>query len=135
MAITSGNNRRTKRRYRNTQFRYALVYVCITFVVLLFLNIYCSGTSQRLFYQNKETSMVEKCQLAAADFAALEVLNTSNIAASVGNMESLRVTRLLITDHAGIVLYDSQMTDSALGSFALFPEIVRSLAFDISLVA
>ena len=109
------------------QFSYALVYVCITFVVLLFLNIYCSGTSQRLFYQNKETSMVEKCQLAAADIATLEVLNTSNVSKAVSGMESLRVTRLLVTDHAGTVLYDSYIADSALGSYVLLPEVVQAM--------
>ena len=109
------------------QFSYALVYVCITFVVLLFLNIYCSGTSQRLFYQSKETSMVEKCQLAAADIATLEVLNTSNVSKAVSGMESLRVTRLLVTDHAGTVLYDSYIADSALGSYVLLPEVVQAM--------
>lgn len=109
------------------QFSYALVYVCITFVVLLFLNIYCSGTSQRLFYQNKETSMVEKCQLAAADIATLEVLNTSNVSKAVSGMDSLRVTRLLVTDHAGTVLYDSYIADSALGSYVLLPEVVQAM--------
>ena len=111
------------------QFRYALVYVCITFVVLLFLNVYCSGASQRLFYQNKEASMVEKCQVAAADIATLEVLNASNVASTVNAMEGLRVTRLMVTDHAGVVLYDSYLTDSSLGSYALLPEIVQALDF------
>ena len=109
------------------QFSYALVYVCITFVVLLFLNIYCSGTSQRLFYQSKETSMVEKCQLAAADIATLEVLNTTNVSKAVSGMDSLRVTRLLVTDHAGTVLYDSYIADSALGSYILLPEVVQAM--------
>ncbi len=109
------------------QFRYAMVYVCVTFVVLLFLNIYCSGASQRLFYQNKEASMVEKCQLAAAEIATLEVLNNSNVSAAVNAMESLRVSRLLVTDHAGVVLYDSYAADSALGSYVLLPEVVQAM--------
>lgn len=109
------------------QFRYALVYVCVTFLVLLFLNIYCSGASQRLFYQNKEASMVEKCQMAAADIAKLEVLNNSNVYATVNAMESLRVSRLLVTDHAGVALYDSYGADSALGSYVLLPEVVQAM--------
>ena len=109
------------------QFRYALVYVCITFAVLLFLNIYCSGASQRLFYQSKETSMVEKCQLAAADIAKLEVLNTTNVSQAVSSMEGLRVTRLLVTDYAGVVLYDSYVADSSLGSYVLLPEVVQAM--------
>lgn len=109
------------------QFRYALVYVCITFVVLLFLNIYCSGTSQRLFYQSKEAAMVEKCQLASADIGSLEVINTANVSKAVNSMEGLRVTRLLVTNHAGVVVYDSHYADSALGSYALLPEVVKAM--------
>ena len=109
------------------QFRYALVYVCITFVVLLFLNIYCSGTSQRLFYQSKEAAMVEKCQLASADIGSLEVINTANVFKAVNSMEGLRVTRLLVTNHAGVVVYDSHYADSALGSYALLPEVVKAM--------
>ena len=71
--------------------------------------------------------MVEKCQLAAADIATLEVLNSSNVTTAVTQMEGLRVTRLLITDHTGMVLYDSYSTGSALGSYALLPEIVQAL--------
>ena len=109
------------------QFRYALVYVCITFAVLLFLNIYCSGTSQQLFYQSKESSMVEKCQLAAAEIATLDVLNTSNVTEAVNKMDSLRVTRLMVTDYTGMVLYDSYTADSSLGSYALLPEVAQAM--------
>jgi len=71
--------------------------------------------------------MVEKCQLTAAEIASLEALNTSNISEAVGKMESLRATRLLITDPGGMVLYDSYSADSSLGSYALLPEIVQAL--------
>ncbi|MBE6947825.1 MAG: HAMP domain-containing histidine kinase [Ruminococcaceae bacterium] len=127
MAITSRNNETTGRRYKNTQFYYALVYVCITSVVLLFLNIYCSGSSQKLFYNNKEKAMAEKCQFAAQEISALEVLNASNVTAAVQKMDSLRVTRLLVTDRSGLVLYDSYSADSALGSYVVLPEIVQAL--------
>ena len=109
------------------QFRYAMVYVLITSVVLLFLNIYTSGTSQKLFYQNKHTSMVEKCQLTASEIATMEVLNTNTITEAVSKMDSLRVTRLLVTDHSGIALYDSFSQDSAMGSYVLLPEVIQAL--------
>ena len=71
--------------------------------------------------------MVEKCQLAAADIATLEVLNSSNVSMAVSDMDSLRVTRLMVTDHTGIVLYDSHVADSSLGSYALLPEVVQAM--------
>ena len=125
MAIISRNDTPAQSRYSNSQLRYALVYVGITFVVLLILNIYSSEISQQLFNKSKETSMIEKCQLAADDIAALEVINTSTVAGAVEEMISLKVTRLIITDHNALVLYDSLNPEP--DYYALFPEIIRAM--------
>jgi hypothetical protein len=104
--------------------RYALVYIIITAIVLVILNVYCSEASQKLFYQSKQTSMIEKCLLASAEVAELDVLNPSTAASAVEQMGSLKVSRLIITDQAGMVVYDSE---SSAASHALLPEIVRAL--------
>ena len=127
MAITSENKPRVPIRYKSTQFRYAITYVIITFFVLLFLNIYSSRVSQKLFYNSKEASMIEKCQLAAASISDLEILNSTTVSNAILQMDSLKVSRLVITDHYGIIIYDSQLQDSAVGKYALLPEIARSL--------
>jgi signal transduction histidine kinase len=126
LAIISRNKKRGFFFQRNSQFRYALTYVLITFVVLLFLNIYCSNTSQKLFYQSKEASMIEKCQLASAEFSGLEVLNNSTISGAVSKMDSLRTTRLVVTDPAGKIIFDSLNPEPG-NQYALFPEIVKAL--------
>ena len=97
----------------------------ITSVVLLILNIYCSHISQILFYKSKQVSMIEKCQLASDEISSLEVINTSTISGLLSQIESLKATRLIITDQAGAVLYDS--TQGSVGRFALLPEILRAL--------
>jgi len=102
-----------------------MTYVVITFVVLLFLNIYCSNVSQQLFYQSKEASMIEKCQLASDEISTLDVMNTSTVAAIISQMDSLKISRLVVTDRMCAVIYDSQET--AVGSYAIFPEIVRAM--------
>ena len=117
-------------KYTNSQLRYAITYVLITFVVLLILNLYCSKTSQDLFNKSKEASMIEKCLLAADDISMLDVINPSTVSDAVERMGSLQVTRLIITDQDGITLYDSQ--SGANGSYALLPEIVHAMdGFDV----
>ena len=125
MAIISKINQKKFRGYGNTQFHYAMTYVVITFVVLLILNIYCSNVSQMVFYQSKEASMIEKCHIASDEISAAEVLNPSTVSSIVSQIESLKVTRMLVTDQRGLVLYDSQQT--ALGQYALLPEILQAL--------
>ena len=103
-----------------------MTYVVITFIVLLILNIYCSSISQMLFYQSKEASMIEKCQLASDEISAAEVINTSTVSGIVSKMDSLKVSRMMVTDQAGLVLYDS--LQSAVGTYAMLPEILQALA-------
>ena len=126
MVIISENEKRARPRYGSTLIQYATIYVIVTLIVLVFLNIYSSGTSQKLFYQNKEVSMIEKCQLAAAEIANLEVLNPSTATTAVSQMGALRVTRLIITNQAGLTMYDS-LGESTPNTYVLLPEVVSAM--------
>ena len=110
-------------------------YVLITFFVLLFLNIYCSNATSELFYQNKKTAMLEKCQLAADEISQLDILNTESISDAMETLNSqsdasdptdtIRTSRILVVDTVGHVVYDSIGRD--FGGYCLFPEIVTAL--------
>ena len=102
-----------------------MTYVVITLVVLLILNIYCSIACQNLFYESKKSSMIEKCLLASDEVSTLEVMNSSTVSAVIGQIESLKASRLLVTDQAGCTLYDS--SGAQVGSYALLPEILTAL--------
>lgn len=113
------------RRYSSTQVKYAATYVLITLVVLIILNIYTASMSQMLFYQNKETAMMQKCLLAADEIAKLEVMNQTTVSTLVSQTESIASTRILVTDQNGLVLYDS--AGLAGNGYALLPEIISAL--------
>lgn len=97
----------------------------ITLFVLLFLNIYSSKISQALFYNSKETSMIEKCQLTATEIAKLNIMNTYTVSNALSDLESLKVARLIVTDHSGLAIYDSLNKKS--DNYVLFPEVVQAL--------
>lgn len=103
-----------------------MIYVLITFVVLLFLNIYCSDSSQTLFYQSKQASMEDKAQLVAAAIGEQEVVNSDTVAAVIEDMGNLKVTRLIVTDASGAALYDS-LSEHQNRIYHLYPEIVLAL--------
>ena len=125
MAIISRNDKSRFRGYGKTQFRYAMTYIVITAVVLVFLNIYCSRGSENMVHRNKEASMLEKCQLASDEISSLEVVNQSTVSGILSQMDSLKATRILVTDQSGLGLYDSLGT--AEGTYVLLPEILQSL--------
>ncbi len=127
MAITSENKSSDFHRYGSTQFRYAMTYVIITFAVLLFLNIYCSETSQGLFSRSKENSMIARCLLTATNISELDVLNTNTVASAISEMGSLRGTRLVVTDPTGNAVYDSDSSDPLSGKPVPFSEVSRAL--------
>lgn len=127
MDITSKSKSRFALTYRSAQFRYAVIYVIVTFCALLFLNIFCSQISEELFANSKESSMTEKCKLAAANIADLEALNANTAQQAVADFENLNVSRLLITDAAGLGIYDSFKEQNTNNKYVLYPEILSAL--------
>ena len=123
MAIISRNKKR-KLRYGSNQLRYAAVYIALTVTVMLFLNFYCSRTSQQLFYQSKHAAMVDKILHVSSTLGKEEVLNADTAKAAVESLGNLKTARLVVTDDAGQTLYDSA-GDSA--RYCLFPEVVQAL--------
>lgn len=125
MVITLRNKRPHFRPYSSTQLRFAVTCAIITGLVLLFLNIYCSEFSHELFYQNKQSAMVAKATLMAAELGNTDVLTEASVAATINRLGSSDCTRLIVTDAAARVLYDSQKDNAA--AYALLPQIIRAL--------
>ena len=78
------------------------------------------------FYKSKETSMIEKCMLVSSEISSEEVLNMTTVNNVVKQIGSLRVTRLVITDRIGTVIYDSSPLPQ-IGKYFLLPEVVQAL--------
>lgn len=127
MAITSKNDPNSLVQYKSTHFRYAVTYIVITFAVLLFLNIYSSKTNQALFYNSKQSSMLERCYLASTEISELQVINQNTVSEALSSISNLRVSRVMVTDEFAKIIYDSS-TNSLEDQYALFPEIVSSLS-------
>lgn len=127
MVIISKNNHSGGIRVNSTQFRFGIVYIVVTFVVMAFLNVYCSETSQELFYQSQKVSMRDKTQLVASALGAQDILNEDSVATTVEALDDLKVTRLIVTNASGAVLYDSLSDHPSAGDYYLYPEIVLAL--------
>ena len=102
-----------------------MTYVVITFVVLLFMNIYCSKASYQLFHSSNKTAMLEKCQLVSDEISQLDVLNEDGIREALARLGILSVTRTIVTDPYGLAVYDSH--NSLEGSYIVFPEVSQAL--------
>ncbi len=128
MVIISRNDTQKKLLLRSVQFRYAIIYVIVTFAVLLFLNIYCSKISQQLFYSSKKAAMIEICHLTANKIAALDVISETTVESTVQGLITDKDGRIIVTDASSIVIYDSASGTSISDKYVLYPEIVTAIS-------
>ena len=71
--------------------------------------------------------MIERCLLAGNEISELDVINSATVADAVSRIDSLSVSRLIVTDQYGIGIYDSASQDSSIGKYTLLPEIIQAL--------
>lgn len=80
-----------------------------------------------MFFNSKETTMIEKCKLASGDIATLDTINRQTITQTVFGFEDLNVERLIITDQNAQVIYDSNEELSVINKYVLYPETLDAL--------
>ena len=97
----------------------------ITFAVLLFLNIYATGTIRSLTFNSQRIAMEDKVQLIASSFSGVEALDEQIVSEAIASTFDLHANRIVVTDPAGYCLYDSRLDP---GRLVLFPELTEALA-------
>ena len=95
--------------------------------VPVLLNTYPLLESQNLVFRSKVTAMAGSVKVIESALSGLEELTPENVSQALTVVEETGVSRILVTDTAGRVLYDSRETDSAVGLVALYTEIVQAL--------
>ena len=111
----------------SSQLRYAIAYIAITAVVLLFLNIYISATMRQMIFSAQHRTLEDKAQLLTTALLQLDDLSAGRVEQTVNSLDDLHTTRTVVTDAAAMAVFDSLETGSAEGKLTLFPEIVRAL--------
>ena len=123
-----GTISRDKRRlWGSLQAKFGLSYIVVIAAVLILLNTYPLVVSQDMVFRSKETTMQSSVSVMVYSLSGLDKLNEENVAAAMAVVEETGLSRILVTDSAGKVLYDSRETGGAVGRYALYTEIVQAL--------
>ena len=109
------------------QLKFGLSYIAVIAAVLLLLNTYPLLVSEDLVFRSKETTMQGSVSVMVYSLAGLDRLNQENVAAAMAVVEETGLSRVLVTDSAGQVLYDTRETLGAVGKYTLYSEIVQAL--------
>lgn len=105
----------------------ALSYFLIIVVALILLNIYPVSISQDFIFQSKQASMEARLSMLTTSLSALETLTTSNVQRAAELLDDGGLSRILVADRAGKVLYDNSEMDNAQDKLALQREVVSAL--------
>ena len=109
------------------QWKFGLSYIAVIAAVLLLLNTYPLLVSEDLVFRSKATSMEDSVSVMVYSLSGLNKLSQENVAAAMAVVEETGLSRVLVTDGAGLVLYDTRESGGAVGKYSFYSEIVQAL--------
>lgn len=126
--------------FHSLQGKYAVSYMIVIAVVLVLLNTYPLLASQNLLVSSKQNAMKSQAAVMASALMELETLSSEQVVRVMNMLDNMGLSRILVTDPAGMVLYDSKVDaerdkirrktepeESEGYRYALYQEIVSAL--------
>ena len=113
--------------FRSIQTKYALTYILVIAAIILIMNTYPILMAQNMVFTSKESSLKRQALTIGSAIAVSETLTVEGVEQAMTVLEDLQVTRVLVTDSAARILYDTSTLDNRLGDFALMAEVLTAL--------
>lgn len=104
------------------------VFALLLAILILLVNSYPIIASRDLVLRSKKASMQSQAAVMSSSLSALESLSAEGVEQVMELIDVMPLTRILVTDGAGLILYDSSAEDNAVGRWALLREISDALA-------
>lgn len=109
------------------QTKFSVSYIAIIIAVLVLMNTYPLLVSENLVFRSKESTLKGSVSVMVTALSGLEELTEENVASALTLVEETGISRILVTDAAGRILYDTRETDSAVGRYVFYTETVQAL--------
>lgn len=98
-----------RRALRNSvQLQFAAYFMLLTAVLLLLLNIFPIRTSRNVIFSEKQNALSARAAVISASLSPLGSLTRENTRQVMGFLELSDLDRVIITDEAGAILYDTR---------------------------
>ena len=107
--------------------------MAILLVVLVLMNTYPLMVSEDLVFRAKHTTLQSGAAAINVAISGLEELTEENVAAAMEGVEPDGISRAIITDRYGKVLYDTREAGNATGYYVFYTDLVEALRGNISL--
>lgn len=93
----------------------------------MLLNVYPIMVTRDMVISTKQSALQSQGSVISSSLSALEVLTGESVAQVMGLLDVTPVTRMIITDQSGLILYDTSEDDTA-GRYALLSEVWDALS-------
>ena len=101
--------------------------MAILLVVLVLMNTYPLLVSEDLVFRAKYTSLQSGAAAINVAISSLEELTEENVSLAMEGVEPDGVSRAIVTDRYGKVLYDTREAGNATGYYVFYTELVEAL--------
>lgn len=112
---------------QSIQTKYALTYLAVIAAILVLLNTYPVLVSEDLTFKSKQASLQNQTAVVASALIGLETLSTEGVERVMNQLDDMGLTRIIVTDGAGMILYDTVEGGGTLYQYAMFREIAEAL--------
>lgn len=131
MTVAQKNTKEKRRSqvsfWQSIQLKYALTYLLIVAVIVLVLNTYPLLMAQDMVFSSKENALKRQALTIGSALAVSESLTAESVVQAMALLEDPQVTRVLVTNASGLILYDSSDLDNRQSDYALMGEVVAAL--------
>ena len=114
------------------QLKIGASYMAILLVVLVLMNTYPLLVSEDLVFRAKRTALQSGASAINVAVSGLEELTEENVALAMESVETDGVSRAIVTDRYGKVLYDTREVGNATGYYVFYTELVEALQGNVS---
>ena len=109
------------------RFKIAAVFALFTAMLLVILNVYPVLVSRDMVIDTKKNEMQSQGLVISSSLSALDSLTVDAVGQVMNLLDVSPVTRMIVTDSSGLILYDTSETESAAGRYALLSELSYAL--------
>ena len=113
--------------FHSIQAKYALTYLLVVAAILIVMNTYPVLMAQNMVFTSKESTLKRQALVIGSTLAVSETLTREGVEQTMALLEEAQGARVLVTDAAGLILYDSSTLDNRLGGYALTGEVAAAL--------
>ncbi len=109
------------------QLKFSLSYILVIAAVLVLLNSYPLLVSQNLMVTSMQNGLKSTTKVIESALMGLEKLTKENVQAALEGLDESGATRVMVTNSAGLVLYDTRQGGNAVGKYALYSVVAVAL--------